>query len=232
MDYAKKPLNLTISSSEEYFVRRRSCAKEPETVEWLETESREGDVFYDIGANVGAYSLVAAGGETGIRKVYAFEPGFLNYGQLCRNVLLNRLDGTIAPMPIALSDRNGMAEFHFANLSPGAAAQGLLDEGDRTAGGRDGEAVQSVMVTRLDDLRESHGLEAPNLIKIDVDGAEVGVLEGASKTLALPELRSVLVETGADGPERPAVFAALERAGFRLRSEHAHKAVNYIFERA
>lgn len=229
MDYAKKPLNLTISSAEEYFVRRRSCAKEPETVEWLETEGREGDVFYDIGANVGAYSLVAA--TTGIRKVYAFEPGFLNYGQLCRNVLLNGFDGKITPMSVALSDRNGMAEFHFANLSPGAAAQGLLDEGDRTAGGREGEAVQSVMVTRLDDLRASHGLEAPNLIKIDVDGAEVGVLGGAEKTLALPELRSVLVETGAAGAERDGVFAALEKAGFQLRSQHAHKAVNYIFER-
>src|SRR5579872_3231912 len=59
LDYAASRIRLLVSSSE-IGVRLRSVEKEPFTVEWIEQSLRPGEVFYDIGANVGAYSLIAA----------------------------------------------------------------------------------------------------------------------------------------------------------------------------
>ena len=229
LDYPAAEIQLNVNSPEEYFVRLRSCAKEPETVEWLEKSARPGDVVFDIGANVGAYSLVAAKCGRGVERVYSFEPGFANYAQLCRNVLLNGCDGRIVPMPIALSDSTGLAEFHISSLNTGAAAQTLQPNGGSEA--VDGHAVHTVMTWRLDELIDSLQLPAPNLIKVDVDGAEVRVLEGAFMTLRDPGLRSVLVESGVDSPEKRRVMEILGEAGFTLVGEHRHKAVNYIFSR-
>ena len=86
MDYDAKPILMNIESSLEYNVRLHSCAKEPETVRWIEEYVREGDVIFDIGANVGAYSLVTSKVANGKARVYAFEPSFLNFAQLCRNI--------------------------------------------------------------------------------------------------------------------------------------------------
>ena len=60
LDYSRRDIFLHIESDFEYLVRRRSCKKEPETVQWLEASLHPGDVLYDVGANIGAYSLVAS----------------------------------------------------------------------------------------------------------------------------------------------------------------------------
>ena len=70
----KKEILLTVKSNMELKTRSNSCKKEPETIDWLTDNLRDGDIFYDVGANVGAYSLVAASINDNI-KVYSFEPG-------------------------------------------------------------------------------------------------------------------------------------------------------------
>ena len=59
LDYEHGRIMLEITSKNEYQTRAHSCKKEPETVKWIETHFKEHEVFFDIGANVGAYSLVA-----------------------------------------------------------------------------------------------------------------------------------------------------------------------------
>src|SRR5687768_1401308 len=76
LDYEKANLELFVESPTELHARLSSCAKEPETIAWLEQHLRDGDAFYDVGANVGAYSLVAAVNPREGVKVVAFEPGF------------------------------------------------------------------------------------------------------------------------------------------------------------
>ena len=88
LDYERSQIRLVVDSEAE-LPRLNSCRKEPETVAWIERFVRPGDVVFDIGANVGAYSLVvdrAAGGQC---TVYAFEPSFSTFAQLSRNVALN-----------------------------------------------------------------------------------------------------------------------------------------------
>src|SRR4030042_1462024 len=84
LDFKKCDIFLNVESHLEYTIRSFSCAKEPEMANWFETFFREGDVFYDIGANVGPYSLVASKMFEGKIKVYAFEPGFPNFSQLSK----------------------------------------------------------------------------------------------------------------------------------------------------
>jgi FkbM family methyltransferase len=195
-------------------LRLSACAKEPFTIEWIHSRIAAGDVLYDIGANVGAYSLVAARKPGGGARVFCFEPSYASVASLCANIVLNGVAGHVTPMPIALSDTTAMNVFSLRDLEPGAARHVL--------GHRDGEDEptlyeQPVLTCRLDDVVAWFGLPLPNHIKLDVDGGELAVLEGASRTLTSPALRSILIEisTSLSG----AVTDVLERHGLRLESK-------------
>lgn len=125
LDYAPRDVWLHVDSTIEHHVRRFSCAKEPDTVQWIETAFRAGEVFYDVGANVGAYSLVAWAFFRGHISVYAFEPAVVNYIQLCRNLVLNRCQHLIVPLPVALSRKTAVDTFHYQTLEPGGALHAL-----------------------------------------------------------------------------------------------------------
>ena len=134
---------------------------------------RPGDVVYDLGANVGFYTLLAAklAGPTG--RVVAFEPVPRNLGYLRRHLALNhREDVTV--VAAAVSDRSGTARFRDGP----AHTVGTL----AADGGSDGYDVD---VVALDDYTASPAtvLPAPRVIKIDVEGAEADVLRGAHRVL-------------------------------------------------
>lgn len=207
IDYERADVLIGVTSRAEIISRLRPVAKEPWTVRWIEQHLRPGDVFYDVGANVGSYSLIAgAQGLDGLRVV-AFEPGYASYSALCDNVLLNGQEDVVVPMPVVLGERTALATLTYSDVGAGAAGHTL-------EGGKEGAYRQPVLVHRLDDLVEL-GLPMPTLIKVDVDGAEASVLRGAQRTLAQPELRSAIVEIARDGAAE--VVQLLEGAGLDLR---------------
>jgi FkbM family methyltransferase len=187
-------------------LRVRPVEKEPWTARWLEERLRPDDVLWDVGANVGSYALIGAGLQPEA-QVVAVEPEAGNYAALCENLRLNRLDGRVVALPVALAEGSRVGTLGLARPEPGAAVHRL----DAT-GSADG--VQSVLVLALDDLVGAFGLPAPTLLKIDVDGAEAEVLAGARAALAAPRLRSVLVEI--DEGNGDAVVGALAEAGLPL----------------
>src|SRR2546423_5415633 len=103
LDYDGAEILVGVTSRAEILSRLRPCAKEPWTVRWLERNLREGDVLYDVGANIGAYSLIADALGRGARVV-AIEPAYANYAALCDNVLLNGRGDRIVPLPVALAE--------------------------------------------------------------------------------------------------------------------------------
>jgi len=127
------------------------------------------DCIYDIGANVGLHTIYYS--HVAIRVV-AFEPHPENYARLCANIALNGRNN-IDARPVAVSDRNGELPF-FTLPGPASQVNILTDHLDLR---RDTFHFQKIFVqtVRLDDLR----LPPPNLIKIDVEGAEMNVLRGA-----------------------------------------------------
>jgi FkbM family methyltransferase len=230
LDYKKADIWLSIDSDIELKTRLRSCYKEPETVQWIEEFLKPGDVFYDIGANVGAYSLVAVAATGGKCRVFAFEPSFANYAQLTRNVFLNKCQGRVVPLQIALSDTTGLVPFHYSSLVPGTAFHTV-----RETNGNGGPTTDHLAISyQLKDLIRELNMPQPNHIKLDVDGVELAVLRGAATVLDNPALRSVLVEI--DGDDEP-IVTYLKEHGFEVRSRHVHGSepgapANYIFTRA
>lgn len=135
----------------------------------FEAEIPDGAVVYDIGANVGYYSLMAAvlAGSEG--HVYAFEPLPRNVEYLKKHVALNKMEDQITVLDIAVSDKNGEAAF---------------DLGASTSMGHLAEAGEiKVRQARLDDLVASGEILPPDYMKIDVEGAEAEVLAGAMTIL-------------------------------------------------
>ena len=151
--------------------------------DWVEPELRQlqrllspGDVFIDVGANVGLYALKAARLVGPAGRVLALEPGAEAYGHLASNLALNAF-GWAEAIKVAASDRAGEAVLHHVPLGQDPQAFSLIPN----ARALDGETVETVT---LDSLVERCGLRRIDLIKIDVEGAEPLVLAGAREVLA------------------------------------------------
>lgn len=141
-----------------------------------------GDVFYDIGANIGWYSVLAARVVGPSGSVLAFEPSLENALLAQQNAAVNGL-GNVTVVPAALTDHDGWMSF----ITQGSL-EGRLDLEGGSGGaapeaGSDGANRLLVPVAALDTWLGLTGQPAPTLVKIDVEGAEVGVLRGMRRTL-------------------------------------------------
>lgn len=173
--------------------------REPTTIPWLRA-MRPGDVFIDVGANVGLYSVYAA--RVSGARVFAFEPESQNYAVLNQNIYLNALHDDVTAYCVALSDRAEVSSLFLCTFAVGFGHHDFGESSwatDLVRGPviypKDERLEQGAISMTLDGLVESGALPVPNHIKIDVDGFEWKVLAGATRTLARPEVRSVLIET-------------------------------------
>lgn len=217
LDYPRASLLLSISSPID-IGRARACHKEPETVRWLEEHLRPGDVLYDVGANVGAYSLIAAHVGKGTIQVHSFEPSFATYAQLCRNVIFNNFAGSIHPHLFALNKVTGPNTFQYTSLVGGASLHSIgVPKYSSTV-----VYEQLVLGFSIDDLVHQFGFPQPTHIKLDVDGIELDILRGAEKTLSSPVLRSVIMEVEEASDENLVKRLLLQNAGLHAVEQASH----------
>jgi FkbM family methyltransferase len=161
---------------------------EPAVQEPLLERLRPGDVVYDVGANVGFFTVLAAHlvGRTG--RVVAFEPLPANVAALRHNVELNRFDNvTIVEAAVAAAAGSAglvlAGEPTWAKLAPSTGEpERPTTGGQPVAAGAPTPAV-SVRLVSVDDLLASGALPPPTLVKIDVEGAELEVVAGMRATL-------------------------------------------------
>jgi FkbM family methyltransferase len=149
---------------------------EPEVQEALRRTVASGAVVYDVGANVGFFSLLSAklAGPGG--RVEAFEPVPDNAAAIRANAALNGLE-TIGVHQAAVSDRNGTARLCIPTESSWSH---LTDRGQHPAT----ESVIDVQLTVLDDQIDAGALPRPDVVKIDVEGFELQAINGLRRTLA------------------------------------------------
>jgi len=132
----------------------------------------DGACFWDVGAHIGFFSLIAARrvGPSGV--VYAFEPSRENRARLA-SVLEANAANNVEVLPVAVSAEDGAAVIH---RHPSSTMWSLEPSDDR-------EPAYEVECRSLDSLWRE-GLRAPDVVKVDVEGTEVDVLRGATGLIA------------------------------------------------
>ncbi len=210
--------------------------KEPDTIAWLNGLGAT-DTLWDVGANVGVFSLYAAVARG--TRVMAFEPSAANFYVLTRNVQLNGLSAEITPYCLAISERTGLGVINLDSAELGAAMSQFGQAGDRSRYSNARASLTHGMAgVSIDDLVERFGTPPPTAIKIDVDGLEWPILQGGVRTLGHHTVRSVMVELSlSHDAERSRAVAWLENRGLTLASTGApqgsgrEQAANHLFVR-
>ncbi len=235
LDYDKRRIYMAVSSLMQ-LKRLRACSKEPATVSWIESVVKPGDVFYDIGANVGAYSFVAWAVSNEKSKIYSFEPGSPTFAALEKNIALNHASNSITPYQVACTEKTGTFTFHYKSRKPGGASHILTQEGGSPYEHFRAAASEKIKGYALDDFISAFRIDPPTHLKIDVDGSEFAVIRGAAGILRSHGLRSILIEVDEKRSDAPELIDRLKRAGFTVHSKHQRgsagkRVFNYIFVR-
>jgi FkbM family methyltransferase len=219
MDYPHERILLR-QSSPQAEKRLRSVKKEPWTVDWIERWFRAGDVFYDVGANVGAYSLIAAKAHNHAVHTFAFEPSAPSYNDLCLNVVLNGCADCITPLPFPVWRKTSRIAFGHFSLEPGSVKHAFDFETKR--GNLELLFRQDLAALTLDDAVRLFDLPPPSHMKIDIEGDQLDILAGGRATLANPGWTSILAEIGRHQSAAP-LEQVIRPYGFALVQALARK---------
>jgi len=211
-DVAGTPIKICISSRMENMRAQHILTKEPDTISWL-NKLQPNELFIDVGANIGIYSLYAAAVRGS--RVIAFEPEAQNFAALVKNISLNNLGDRVSAWPYALSSKSGPLELNLTAITAGGS-QHTAGEPINELGRRFKPIfVQGAVAIQLDTaLEKIVPGEAPRFIKIDIDGAEQKVIAGMAAQLNTPSLEQILIEMPVDRSKAPAIYERIKGAGF------------------
>lgn len=207
--------NFIAENQQSVWTNRWLFQAENNELEDILDEIKQDDVFYDVGANVGLYSCFA---EQICREVISFEPYSENIIELRQNVSINK--GTTKVIELALSNANSSAFLSVPEEPRPGYGRGAMVTVDSN-----GESIQTV---RGDLLVENGIIPPPNVIKIDVEGAEYAVIEGLKGTLQRDNCRLIYCEVhppsdgrqlsgSHNGINQEAIRSLLEECGFAVR---------------
>src|SRR5882762_2204257 len=169
---------------------------------------RNNDLFVDVGANVGSYTILACA-VIGARG-YAFEPVPPTYRRLVENVRLNHVESRVTCLKVGVGSVEGVVSF----TSGKDTTNHVVTSGEKVP-----DAIDVRMCT-LDSVLEG---ESPAVAKIDVEGFETPVLEGAQKTLSKASLHSVIMELNGSGSR----YGYDESRILEMMSDHSFKTYSY-----
>ena len=218
--------------------------KEPETLEWIDGfEKKDNLIFWDIGANIGLYSIYNVIKNKNSVSI-SFEPSSSNLRVLTRNVSINKLENNIKVFPLPLTNKDN--QFQIMNESDFIEGGSLNSFGEKF--NFEGKIFENkmnyqILGTSINYLIENNTLEIPDYIKIDVDGIEHFILEGASKYLENKKIKSLSIEINENFKEQyKQVMEIMKKSNFKILHKKHNKDLisaeskyskifNYIFIR-
>ena len=217
--------------------------KEPETLEWIDNFKNDQEiVFWDIGSNIGLYSIYSALKYKNI-KIYSFEPSSSNLRILSRNISINNLQDKIFINQFPLTDKDhGHQLMMESNFREGGAlhsfGKNLNFEGKKM----DINNNYVIYGFSINYLIKNLNYKVPNYLKIDVDGQEHFILKSADEILKNQNLKSILVEINENYIEQlKDIEMIMRKFNFKiikkLQSKHVNfsepfkNSYNYIFSR-
>jgi hypothetical protein len=194
-----------------------TLTKEPETINWIDNFKKKKIIFWDIGANLGLYSIYAAIKHKNI-LIYSFEPSVNNLRTLSRNIFINNLQKKIIINQIPLTNKKD----RYLTMN-----QRSFTEGDalNTFGEKfnfEGKKMKSahnyqIYGTTIDTLISGKSTRPPNYIKIDVDGIEHLILSGGKKLLQNKSILSIIIEINDKfKKQQSTIFKILKNCNFKL----------------
>lgn len=191
----------------------RLFRKEPETIEWIKSFG-EGSVFFDIGANIGIYTIYGAVSKN--ISTYSFEPHAANYKNLIENINANNLKKSYA-YPLAVGQKFNLSSMFVKNMIEGVAENVVDNVGD---------IYHGVVTANLDQLIADKMVPQPDYIKVDVDGYEDKVFQGCIN--AIKNCKSILIEVH---DKHIQLKEQIQQLGLTFVSEHVRNESekNYIF---
>jgi len=218
--------------------------KEPETLEWIDNfEKKDKIVFWDIGANIGLYSIYSVLRNENVSTI-SFEPSTSNLRVLSRNISINNLENKIKILSAPLSNKeNQFLTMNEGDFVEGGALNTFGENYDFAGELFDSKMKYKILGTTIKSLLDNNILEIPNYIKIDVDGIEHLILEGAGKYLKDKRIKSLSIEINEDFKEQyKKVIEIMDQNEFKLlhkkhndemfnESEKFSKVFNYVFIR-
>lgn len=211
-------------------------SKEPEIIAFIEDYVKDNDIYYDIGANIGVFSMFSA-----LKKnanVFAFEPESSNYFMLNKNISLNDLQEKVFAFNIAI---NNLDEFSLLNLKeniiPGKSGNNFKEELNEDHENFTPHFKQGVFGMSLDNFVYKYNNPCPNHIKIDVDGNEYKVINGMKRVLNDSNLKTLAIEINtrtkrdADLLKIIKDYNFIKVTGYQNKDYEQKGMVNYFFKR-
>lgn len=212
--------------------------KEPDTIEWLGS-FQPGEILFDVGANVGMYSIWAA--KTRGTIVYAFEPESQNYALLNKNIITNNLGDNISAYCVALGNTTGFNKLYLSSFMIGGSCHNFGEQRNFHHEVVTFPHSQGCFSTTIDQIIANQVAPVPDHVKIDVDGNEHFVIEGGRQTFSNPKVKSVLVEINGHLEKHREIIEYFLSIGYKYSEEQAEQSKqidgpfkgigNYVFRR-
>lgn len=215
-------------------------SKEPETLDWINSFEKKKDlVFWDIGANIGLYSIYNAI-KNKDSKTFSFEPSSSNLRVLTRNISINSMQNRIILFPIPLTNKSNLfLQINESEFIEGGALNTFDENYDFEGKKFNPKMKYKTFGTSINYLLKNEILDIPDYIKIDVDGIEHLILEGGDKFLKNEKVKSVSIEINENFKEQyEKVLNLMDKYEFKiLHKKHnnefavgKYKSVyNYLF---
>lgn len=185
--------------------------KEPDTISWIRSLP-PNSTFFDIGANIGIYSLFASAMG---HRVVSFEPESQNFALLCKTIFHNKLSHLVTPFCISLHSELSVSTLNLSSFQTGSALSSFSNSLDFQGHSYSPVFQQGSIGMSLDTFVEYTTL-SPTHIKIDVDGNEYLVLLGMEKILQAGCVQSLIVELDSLSPNYHSSISLLERYGYSV----------------
>jgi len=192
--------------------------KEPETLEWIDSfNNNDKFVLWDIGANIGLYSIYAALKHSNC-EIVSFEPSTSNLRTLSRNISINNLENKIKIFTNPLSNKtDSFLKMKEGNFLEGGALNSFGETFNFEGKDFKSEMNYQLLGKSINSILDNKILKVPNYIKIDVDGIEHLILEGGTKYLNNEDLLSLSVEINENFIDQyEKVLKIMQESGFKI----------------
>jgi FkbM family methyltransferase len=221
LNYNNKTIKFFTPNSTTAWRVKTIFQKEPITISWM-NNIKENEIVLDIGANVGMYTLMSAIGRGAI--VYGFEPESANYNLLTQNIKLNNISNKVQSFCSGILDYDGFSSLNIAKLDfePGGSCNSVDEELDFKLKPMNVIFKQGINVTKLDTFCDKLKI-TPKHIKIDVDGLEHRVINGALESIK--KSKTVIVELNTNLQQHNETINLMKDLGFKLDESQVKEAL-------